>query len=103
MSSLAANDTSRPAVCRSLPPTQTNRPARKRLYLRGSPAARKRESITPRRRWRLRSAVPLRLQVEQRRVAAALGDQLGVRAALDHLTVVEHDDLIGHAHGREPV
>src|SRR5919201_4817 len=40
---------------------------------------------------------------DERGVAPAGGDQLLVPAALDDPAVVQHDDLIGLAHGREPV
>src|SRR5689334_2003601 len=49
------------------------------------------------------SAVALGLEVEEGGVAAALGDELIVGAALDDVAVVEHDDLVRHADGREPV
>ena len=40
---------------------------------------------------------------DQRRVVAAAPEQLVVRAALDDLAVVEHDDLVGVADRREAV
>src|SRR5262249_48690129 len=39
----------------------------------------------------------------KRRVASAAEDQVVVPAVLDDAAVVEHDDLVGVAHGREPV
>jgi hypothetical protein len=40
-------------------------------------------------------AVPARLKSEQSGVAAVQGQQLGVRAALGHPTLVEDHDLVG--------
>ena len=39
----------------------------------------------------------------QRRVATTGEDQVLVRARLDDAAMVEHDDLVGVPHGREPV
>src|SRR5207245_4382434 len=43
------------------------------------------------------------LFVVERAVAAAECDELGVRAALDDLSLLEHENLIGAANGRQPV
>ena len=50
-----------------------------------------------------RSVSKLVLLVVERAVAAAEREQLGVRAALDDLAVLEHEDLIGAADRRQPV
>ena len=49
------------------------------------------------------SPIPLRLQREQMRVMPVLGHQLHVVAAFDDAAVLDHDDLVGHAHGGEAV
>ena len=41
------------------------------------------------------------MQSELQRNVEMLRDQLGVTTAFDDATLVEHDDLIGLAHGRE--
>src|SRR5262249_57532044 len=45
----------------------------------------------------------LRVTRRQRRVAAARQHEVVVPALLDDSAVVENDDLVGVAHGREPV
>src|SRR3546814_209756 len=50
-----------------------------------------------------RPAISLRLQREQVRLVAVDGDPLLVIAAPDDAAILDDDDLIGHAHGREAV
>ncbi len=49
------------------------------------------------------SAVPRRLEPEQLRIESAPRHQLGVGAVLHQFSAPEHEDAVGHAHGREPV
>ena len=49
------------------------------------------------------SAVAGRLHAEQLRVQAVSRREFGVPSLLDDLPVLEHDDPVGHAYGREPV
>ena len=46
-------------------------------------------------------SIPSDLHFEQLRVAPALLPKPGVCAAFQHAPVLDHDDLIRHAHGRE--
>src|SRR5271156_758296 len=47
------------------------------------------------------STIPARLQREKLCIAAVLGGQRIMAAALDDAPLVQHQDLIGHAHRRE--
>ena len=49
------------------------------------------------------SGVELGSSCSECRVAPACANQVFVATGLDHTAVVEHDDLVGVAHGREPV
>src|SRR6185437_3928660 len=49
------------------------------------------------------SAIPLRLQRKQMCIVPVLRHQLHMAAALDDAAVLDHDDLVGHAHGGEAV
>src|SRR5206468_9574299 len=50
-----------------------------------------------------RERLELRVARDERRIAAAGDDELVVRSDLDDAAVIEDDDLVGVAHGREAV
>ena len=53
--------------------------------------------------FRLPNCMRARLHVVEPRIAAAEPDQMVVRAVLDDAAVLERDDAVGLAHGRQPV
>src|SRR6476619_2603687 len=51
----------------------------------------------------LAGLIGLALTCPEARIEAAAGEKLQVRALLDDLAMVEHDDVVGMDHGGEPV